>query len=214
MTDLKIPAFLEDAFKDHYSYVDEEKIVYKFHRKDIGKLHVANGQIIACDPLLFDDEEPFDTVFPIGHFSVELAIADINTDERVGFARIKFSDTSPIRWKIAVTADQDPTSLGEDDIFGYPVDSGNGCFMDTSAGKNYSAYLEEDEDNYDNIIDEMEVTYKDTRSWLLWNREGFNVAMFSTGWGDGLFATYIGYDAENRICRLVSDFGLIDWQPE
>lgn len=37
------------------------------------------------------------------------------------------------------------------------------------------------------------------------------MAMFSTGWGDGSYASYIGYDAEGQIARLVTDFYLLDW---
>ncbi|WP_153798783.1 DUF4241 domain-containing protein [Foetidibacter luteolus] len=204
--------FLENAFQNNFSHLEEEKNEYKFYRVDIGKLNVANGQIIACDPFLFNDDKPFDTVFPIGHFPIELAIACIDDDERIGFSRIKFSDKSPVRWTIAVTVDQDATKLSDDEIFGYGVDSGTGCFMDTSGAEKYSDYLNQKEDNFNVVIDEMEATYKHTRSWLIWDRDGFNVAMYSTGWGDGLYATYIGYDSENSICRLVSDFGLLEWQ--
>lgn len=204
--------FLETAFNDNYFHVDEEKNEYKFYRVDIGKLNIANGQIIACDPFLFNDDKPFDTVFPTGHFPIELAIARINDDERIGFSRIKFSEKIPVRWIIAVTVDQDATKLSDEEIFGYGVDSGTGCFMDTSGAEKYSNYLNQKEDNYNFVIDEMEATYKHTRSWLLWDRDSFNVAMYSTGWGDGLYATYIGYDNENSICRLVSDFGLLEWQ--
>jgi hypothetical protein len=204
--------FLENTFTDNYSYVYEEKTVYNFHCQDIGKLNIVKGQIIACDPFLFNDDKPFNTLFPVGQFPVELAIADISEDQRIGFSRIKFSEKIPIRWELAVTAGQDSSSLPEGEIFGYGVDSGTGCFMDISGSEKFSAYLDQKEDNYNNVIDEMENTYKDTRSWLLWDREGFNVAMFSTGWGDGFYATYIAYDSDNLICRLVTDFGLLDWQ--
>lgn len=204
--------FLENAFIDNFSHIDGEKNVYKFYPVDIGKLNIVNGQIIACDPFLFNNDKPFETSFPTGLFPIELAIACINDDERTGFSRIKFSDKIPIRWTIAVTVDQDATKLSDEEIFGYGVDSGTGCFMDTSGAEKYSNYLNQKEDNYNVVIDEMEATYKHTRSWLLWEREGFNVAMFSTGWGDGLYASYIGYDSENMICRLVTDFGLLDWQ--
>lgn len=204
--------FLENAFTDNFSYVDEEKTVYNYHCIDIGKLNVVKGQIIACDPFLFNDDKPFDTLFPVGHFPIELAVADINGDERIGFSRIKFSDKYPVRWTIAVTVDRDASKLSDEEIFGYGVDSGTGCFMDTSGAEKYSEYLNKKEDNYNIVIDEMEATYKDTHSWLLWDREGYNVAMFSTGWGDGLYATYIGFDKDDSICRLVSDFGLLEWQ--
>jgi hypothetical protein len=204
--------FFENAFTNSYSYADEEKNIYNFYTIDIGNLNVANGQIIACDPFIYNDDKPFDILFPIGHFPIELAIAKINDDERVGFSRIKFSGKRPVRWTIAATAGQDMTKLSDDEIFGYGVDSGTGCFMDSSGAEKYSDYLNQKEDNYNIAIDEMEATYKHTRSWLLWGKEGFNVAMFSTGWGDGLYATYIGYDTENSICRLVTDFGLLEWK--
>lgn len=203
---------LEKAFQENCSPIEKESISYNFYQVGIGKLNVVNGQIIACDPLLFNYEKPFDTVFPTGQFPIELAIARIDDDERVGFSRIKFSDKSPVRWTIAVKAGQEPSTLSDDEIYGYGVDSGTGCFMDTSGAEKYSYYLSQKDSNYEVVIEEMEATYKHTRSWLMWEREGFNVAMFSSGWGDGFYATYIGYDTENSICRLVSDFGLLEWQ--
>lgn len=210
MTQLKIPDFIEDAFGGNYSSVDEQGDIYDFYCIDIGKLHVINGQIIACDPLLFYENKPFDTLFPIGHFSVEIAVAKINTDERIGLSRIKFSETFPTRWTMAVTDDQDINKLSADDYFGYGVDSGTGCFMDTSGANEYLNYLQ-GSNNYTTMIDQMQNNYRNTRSWFLWERSGFNVAMFSAGWGDGLYASYIGYDKANSICRLVTDFGLLNW---
>jgi hypothetical protein len=34
--------------------------------------------------------------------------------------------------------------------------------------------------------------------------------MFKSGWGDGFYATYIGYDKSGNICRLVTDFVVIE----
>jgi len=148
--------------------------------------------------------------FPIGQFPVQLAVAKINSDERVGFSRIKFSSEIPKSWTIAVCEGQRVEDLEADDIFGYGVDSGTGAFMDTSGGKEYLKFLMEQQDNYEKIIEEMEKTYKDTWSWLLWDKNNSNVAMFSSGYGDGFYATYIGYDSNNNICKLVTDFGVIE----
>ncbi len=211
MNTLIVPTYLEEAFGDSYTHADTEKTLYSFYSVNIGLLNIVEGKIVACDPFLYNDDKPFDTTFPVGPFPVELAIAKINTDERVGFSRIKFSNKSPSRWSMAVTPEQDLSNLDPKDIYGYGVDSGTGCYMDSSGAKQYSDFLASAEDNYIKVIDEMEETYKDTRSWLLWDKNGFNVAMFSTGWGDGLYATYIGFDTNGNICRLVTDFGLLDW---
>jgi hypothetical protein len=211
MLTIDVPNFLEEAFNKGYSYIESADIAYNFYAVHIGLLNVPSGKIIACDPFIFNEDEPFTIVFPIGQFPVELSIAKINNDERIGFARVRFSDNVPINWAMAVCGGQDVTILKPKEFFGYGVDAGTGAFMDETNAKVFSEYLAEKDDNFEKIIDEMEKTYKHTRSWLLWGRHGSDVAMFSSGWGDGHYATYIGHDIDNNICRLVTDFGLLDW---
>ena len=212
MKQIKVPNFLENAFVDKYSCSDEEGNNYEYYKQSIGSIKIVDRQIIACDPFLYNKDKPFVIKFPSGYFPVELAIAKINIDERVGLARIKFSEESPVKWTFALTEDQDESDLDDDEILGYGVDSGTGCFMDSSGAKKFSSYLSLKPNNFENIIKELALTYKDTRSWLLWKRDEQTVVMFSTGWGDGCYATYIGYDSKMSICRLVTDFGLINWQ--
>jgi len=205
-----MPAYLEDAFSADYTYTDDEKNIYRFYPENIGNLKIVNGQIIASDPF-FSDYISFISQFPVGQFPVELSILIFNDDERVAFSRIRFSDQKPVRWEMALAPDQDLSKLKANEIYGYPVDSGTGCFMDSSATAVYSSYVNENDANCDVIVKEMEKTYKHTRSWLLWEKEDINVALFSSGVGDGYYASFIGYDAKDSICRLVTDFGLLEW---
>ena len=58
---------------------------------------------------------------------VELAIADLNSDERVAFARVVFTREVTVSWKMAVTTPiQDVATLGPNEYFGYGVDAGTG----------------------------------------------------------------------------------------
>ncbi len=204
-----IPAFLETSFSEGFTHASDGHL-YKFYAKEICKLQIKEGKIIACDPFLYNDDAPFTTEFPIGAFPVELSIAQINDDERVGFARIRFSDNKPVRWEMAVTEGQDVSTMDSEQIFGYGVDAGTGAFMDTSGGRELLAFLTKDNNNFQILIDELEITYTDTWSWLGWEQNGSNAAFFSSGFGDGVYATYIGYDADGGICRLVTDFCVID----
>ena len=77
-----------------------------------------------------------------GNFPVELAVAQIVDDERVAFARIKFSSETPISWTIAVCDGQDVSKLNVDEIFGYGVDAGTGAFMDTSGAKEFMTFFD------------------------------------------------------------------------
>lgn len=213
MKETKYPAYLEDAFTQGFSYTDEDSSVLSFYTVNIGSLNVADGKIIACDPIVFYEEPPFKTDFPKGRFPVELAIARIdNDDERIGLARIKFSDEVPVRWDCTLCDGQDLSALAPDEYFGYGVDSGTGGFMDTSAATVLLRELSRDPEFSDKLVEQMDKNYQDTRSWLLWEQNDANVAMFTSGWGDGLYASYIGHDEKGEICRLVTDFGLMDWE--
>jgi hypothetical protein len=212
MVFLKAPAFLETAFNPGFAQKDADGDLLQFSMVDIGRLNIKEGRIYACDPISLYLEEPFDIEFPKGQFPVQLAIAAINNDdERIGLARIKFTDTKPIKWTYALTEGQDVKDLQDDEIFGYDVDSGTGAFMDASGYVEYDSLYKEDL-NLSTISREMRKTYKDTRSWLMWEGKNSNVAIFSSGYGEGLYATYIGFDDYGNICRLVTDFGLLDWQ--
>lgn len=212
MVFIKAPAFLEEAFTNGYSRKDADSDQLVFNRIDIGRLNVKDGRIYACDPLSLFLEEPFDIEFPKGQYPVQVAIASINgDDERIGFARIKFTDTKPVKWTYALTEGQDVSELEDDEIFGYSVESGTGCFMDASGYKEYDSLYKEDLE-LSTISNELRSNYKDTRSWLMWEGKNSNTAIFSSGYGEGLYATYIGFDDYGSICRLVTDFGLLEWK--
>jgi hypothetical protein len=42
---------------------------------------------------------------------------------------------------------------------------------------------------------------------------GTNMIAFSSGWGDGCYASYRGYDADDKIACLVTDFDVLDHPP-
>lgn len=46
----------------------------------------------------------------------------------------------------------------------------------------------------------------------MYNFKGNTIAAFTTGIGDGRFASYIGFDAAGKPCKLVTDFGLLKWK--
>jgi hypothetical protein len=36
-----------------------------------------------------------------------------------------------------------------------------------------------------------------------------NLIAFSSGYGDGAYATYAGYNANGELCAVVTDFGVV-----
>ena len=68
----------------------------------------------------------------------------------------------------------------------------------------------EKEPNFDNnrkkyVIPKYQREYGD---WLNWNipNTDRNVPIFASGWGDGAYPSYFGYDAEGNVCGVYIHF--------
>ena len=181
----------------------------------IGELVLTSGKLIACDPLTYPDTEPFAADLIPGSYPVILSVAHYQKDSsRVAYAMLRLSEQTPIRWEMATRPGEDLSSLSEAEGFGYAVESGTGCFMDMDAAQVIDASLEAEtfEDSLGGkLLEALEKNYKPTWDWAVLRVDDSteaNVIAFTTGWGDGAYPSYFGYDAEDNIVNLVTDFGL------
>ncbi len=137
----------------------------------------------------------------------------LSRPERVAFARIVFAPGPATRWEMALVKGQDPATLGPDEFFGYGVDSGTGGFMDAAALRSYEARRNQEGEAFDDqLFAELDKTYQHTRSWYLLPTDAGNVAFFSSGYGDGAYPSYFGYDANGKLVAVVTDFLLVPWR--
>jgi hypothetical protein len=188
-----------------------------FRTLELGTLKIVSGRIAACDPFVsLDARQPFTEPVPNGVFPVRLAIAEggIN-DGRIAFARVDFSSEPAVKWKMAVMEGQDPATLKADEIFGYPVDAGTGAFYDPKAAEFLNAQLKSNPDAWEDWQTKGEANGKDAKLkpnfFLMLPAGDTNIAMFASGWGDGFYASYFGFDKNGRVVALVTDFAIIDW---
>ena len=181
--------------------------------RPVGSLLLPTAQLVACDPLVIPEMEPFSFPMPQGQFPVILSIAQMAEDQRVAFATIRFNQTAPVVWDMLTIEGQDDSKLKEDEFFGYPVDSGTGCFMDREAGRILDGRMREQSDYYETLIAEMEKTYQHTWSWLNIDFDDVNLVAFSSGYGDGAYPTYLGYSPDGEVAAVVTDFAVIEQEP-
>ena len=118
-------------------------------------------------------------------------------------AGLRISENSPVRWEIA-------TRPGEDEAtgHGYCVDSATGCFMDADAAFWAAKRTEHDEEFF-----EDQMTYTDTWGWVNVasdHSDAANVVAFTSGWGDGGYLSFFGYDATGKPACLITDFGVLE----
>jgi len=183
----------------------------KLYGVTIGKLKIVSGQIVACDPLHIDEYGiPFTQVFPTGEFPLQFSIAQTGEGDLIAFARINFSDEPVEKWELALQKGQEPLAIGDEEIHGYGVDGGVGILMDKETIKDLDLNALTDMDT--ELYKEMDRHYHNTWRYTMYNAGKQNLACFTTGLGDGKYATYIGFDASGKSCRLLTDFGLFDWK--
>jgi hypothetical protein len=177
------------------------------------ELVVVSGQIIACDGLVWG-AKPFAKQVAVGRYPVILTLAELtNGDQRVAFARVQFSPETPVRWEMAAPIGQDLSILKDGEIFGYPVDSGTGCFMDLVTLRALEAMPKSESNDFrEKLMAEGQKNYVHTWEWVnmvVVPSTGANQVAFSSGFGDGYYASFWGYDANNEVVCLVTDFDLL-----
>ena len=197
------------AFYKDRTVKTEDGMTFFIVRK-IGELAVPTGAVLACEPVVGYDGAAFTTRIPVGIYPVILSVAKFKYDERVAYAKLQISEKPSVRWEMAAVSGQDIDSLAADEVFGYPVDSGTGCFMDAETAGVFADVIDEDYAHL--MLGEMDKNYTPTWSWadFKFNGTSGNLITFSTGFGDGVYASYFGFDKDDKIAALVTDFALFE----
>ena len=202
-----VPNFNKYFDNNHVNGIDLQII-------KIGKLKLSSGRLIACDPFYAGETFtlPFDLNLPIGDYDVDLCIADLkNWGKRVAFSRLLISLNKTTKWDLISLI---KTNNGNDSFYG--VDAGLGCFMDSItavslANEINSFYKISPDGNY--YEDKMAKDFDESDNWANHfpkTDSDLNCIIFSSGLGDGIYSSYVGYDKNNNITCVVTDFQLFD----
>lgn len=183
---------------------------------DAGKIMLTTGRLVACDPLITNDMKDFKINFPQGEFPV--LIHTERESNCIAYVEIVFSNSQVSEWKMATTEGQNIEDLKGEEIFGYPVESGMGCFMDVETqdclnhlenklfhrkGGEFMGIYEEFFHNHffdeNGAIDQFAFLKPD-------DEKSGNIFAFETGYGEGFYASYIGFGNDNQPVKIVTEF--------
>ncbi|MFT3837646.1 MAG: DUF4241 domain-containing protein [Myxococcaceae bacterium] len=166
-------------------------------------MKVPTGKLCVADPLMIFGAPRMPLLsrpVPPGVYPVEVAVLCWADDRRAACARVRFSAQPAVRWEMARFANERPEDLHQP--VSYPVGSGMGSFFDmAAAGPLESADTEE---WVLQITDDGP-----TFSHHVVDAGAANVVMFSSGYGDGSYNSYWGFDASGAVSELVTDFELL-----
>jgi hypothetical protein len=183
----------------------------------IATLVLSSGRIVACDPLVNPDTAAFERTVPPGRYPADASLAIIGPDHvRVAALRVVFTAAPVTSWELAIMPGEDTFGHSPGGAVGYGVDAGLGCFMDAD-----TAVLLERASNaigdagsganyYDDVL--AAELADPLRPWCdhrpVANSDA-NVVITQSGWGDGIYPSYFGLDAEHRVVCLITSFDVI-----
>lgn len=211
---------------DLESYFNEKKIgKMEVDTLEIGEVNLPTGEILVCDPLVeLGEAETYLQKTPVGKFPVKIAVV-LSEDygDRYVCVKVEFNKNKPVVYELAVTGNEEEMDEAKesDEYYGFGVDAGMGCVADKKAQEEYSKYWkkleEEGADNpYDDIFEELLAEsfknfpkyQRDCGDWanFVIPNSDLNIPVFASGWGDGVYPCYFGYDEKGELCGFYIHF--------
>lgn len=212
--------------------VDVEKIARQFVKTQtrffltIGTVDVPSGKVVVADPLCYMfGEHVIAPVLvreiPKGSYPVEVSIC---RNEYIGIrmctARLKIKDTAAVRYEQAKSEEETAAARLKDGVMhGFPVDAGMMCFIDAGAAKNYAEFLgkwhEENpgKNHYDDYFQaffaesdkNLPAYQREGGDFIEWTNPdtGERMVQISSGFGDGFYRSFWGFDESGEVCELI-----------
>ncbi|WP_208544350.1 DUF4241 domain-containing protein [Saccharomonospora piscinae] len=170
-----------------------------------GTVRLVSGRVVAADPgwLQPDLLEPFTVTAAPGEYPVDLAVVrfvDEPDHERVAAARLVITPERVVSWEMALRPGQDPLLLSDERFYGFSVDAGLACFVDADALGAMEAMLEE---TFEELLAGLT---GGTAAQVADPASGATLVGFPSGWGDGVYPTWVGRTAAGEVACFVADF--------
>lgn len=191
----------------------------------VGQIDCPTGKIIAADPLAYLPSPHCSPVLtesiPAGTYSVEVSIC---RQQEVGLrmctARLRIKDAKVVAYKKTTATNESVIKLKDGGVLeGFPVDAGMICLCDVQTAEEYRVFLDKwyaqnpERNHYDDYFaaffaksyKEMPAYQREGGDFIEWTNPdtGSRMVMIASGFGDGFYNSYYGYDIEGKICEII-----------
>ena len=199
----------------------DERAEYVIEKYTAGEVYLPTGQVVGCDPLVYSDTaEPYTVTVPAGTYPLYVWVAVLHRDgveeqRRVAALQLVVSDEPPARYQMAMTAGRDLADLDEDSYFGFPVDAGTATLADLTAVR---ALADWDYERLDEVYIPAQSPLAPVPGGIYTavtdEASGANLTAVASGWGDGVYPTFIGYAPSGVISSFTTDFMVVPLDAE
>ncbi|MBR6044199.1 MAG: DUF2185 domain-containing protein [Ruminococcus sp.] len=190
----------------------------------IGIVDVPSGKVRVGDPLAYMCTGSASPVcgaeIAPGAYPAELSVVYTPFDTvRITSSRLKVKDTEAVRYEVASAAPGTEAFRSSDGCFAaFPVETGTMAFADAGVSEDYIRFIREwhaahpDGNHYDDYFAElfmrssMELPdyQRADGDFIEWTVPGSGrMVMNATGFGDGMYQLFCGYDSAGEICELI-----------
>lgn len=192
---------------------------------NMGKVNFATDEILVRDPLVYlnEEQQPYFTKVPVGEYDLETLVVEVEEGSyRYIASRVRFNDQDATRYYQALEGDEDLEEVDGDTIFGFIVDAGLATIVDTETRDAYCEFVQgwyeknKDKNIYDDFFaDEFQKSYlerpefqREGGDWINFRipNTDCRVPMIQSGFGDGLYPVYFGYDGAGSLCDVVMEY--------
>ena len=192
---------------------------------DMGEIEFPTGDVLVRDPLVWlnRDEKAYLTSLPRGKYRIETLVVKLEEDHyRYALSRVRFTENVPNIYYEALKGDENLDDVDEDSIFGFNVDAGLATIVDVETRNAYCDFKDKwyAENPNKNIYDDFfaKVFAKNAEENPVYQREGgdwinfkipnseLSIPMIQSGFGDGRYPVYFGYDENGELCDLVVEY--------
>lgn len=191
----------------------------------VGTVDFPTGKVIVADPLYYLFEwgdvpviaPVLEINIPKGSYRVDVSICrNEYAGIRMCTARLKIKDTAAVRYELALPTEESAAAKLSDGVLsGFPVDGGMMCFCDAQVAEEYRKFLSDNHINdpypeyFSALFAESEkklpAYQREGGDFIEWTNpiSGNRMTMISSGFGDGFYQNFWGYDELDELCELV-----------
>lgn len=177
----------------------------------IGRLALPTGKIVAADPYLLTMAElciPLNKTLPPADYEVWTVLAETRTQSLPAFAVLQISDEPAVRCQLAIGENEDPAMLNEELTGGVGVDTGIAVMIDPS----HIPLLGPDGIGANEpLAAHVHAATSESRPYsaVVPLSEPASIAVWRSGFGDGSYTPFWGFDRHGNPCYFAIDFDLV-----
>ena len=192
----------------------------------VGTVDVPSGKLIVADPLSYLSGEHviapvLKREIPSGSYPAEVSICrHPQIGIRMCTARLKIKDTNAVRYELAESEEETAAFKAKDGVMhGFPVDAGMMCFIDVKAAENYKTFIDNwhrdnpEKNHYDDYFaaffaesyKKLPAYQREGGDFIEWQDpdSGERMVQIASGFGDGFYHSFWGFDDSGEVCELV-----------